>query len=244
MTIGELTINSFGAGGWVDSLALDRWFGTPHCRAEVRSAMRCTFAALTLLGLVQGVAPGVRSWNFEEDPAGVIARGFVGVEGKWMIVKTPTGRVLAQEASNTDNTFNVALVEGVEARDLALSVRIKPLAGTDDQGGGVVWRARNGRNYYVARYNPLEDNFRVYTVVNGVRTLLQSAEAPKRDDWRSVRVVMIGEHIECYLDGIKLLDVHNKTFTGPGRIGVWSKADARSYFDDLRAEPLDPTSGR
>ena len=198
--------------------------------------MRRTFAALTLLGLVQGVALGVRSWNFEEDPEDAIARGFVGVEGKWEVVTTPAGHVLAQKASNTDNTFNVALVEGVEARDLALSVRLKPLAGTDDQGGGVVWRARNGRNYYVARYNPLEDNFRVYTVVNGVRTLLQSAEAPKRDDWRTVRVEMTGEHIECYLDGVKLLDVHNTTFKGPGQIGVWSKADARSHFDDLRLE--------
>ena len=204
--------------------------------------MRFAYAVLTMLGLVQGAVPGGRTWNFENDPVGSIAPGFVGSEGKWEVVQTSEGRVLAQRASSTDNTFNVALVEKFEARDVALSVRVKPLAGTDDQGGGVIWRARDARNYYIARYNPLEDNFRVYSMADGVRTLLQSAEAPKKDDWRSIRVVMTGEHIECYLDGVKLLDVHNPKFTGPGQIGVWSKADARSYFDDLRAETLPPAS--
>ena len=206
--------------------------------------MRFTYAVLTMLGLVQGAVLGVHTWNFDNDPVGSIARGFVGFEGKWEVVQTPDGRVLAQQASNTDNTFNVALLEKFDARDVAVSVRVKPLAGSDDQGGGVIWRARDARNYYVARYNPLEDNFRVYSVANGVRTLLQSADAPKRDDWRSIRVEMTGEHIECYLDGVKLLDVHNTKFTSPGQIGVWSKADARSYFDDLRAEPLDSTTSR
>ena len=206
--------------------------------------MRFIDAVLAVLGLVQGAVPAVQTWNFEADPVGSIARGFVGSEGNWEVVQTPEGRVLAQQASNTDNTFNVALLEKFEARDVALSVRVKPLAGTDDQGGGVIWRARDTRNYYVVRYNPLEDNFRVYSVANGVRTLLQSADAAKREGWRNIRVEMTGEHIECDLDGVKLLEVHNTTHTGPGQIGVWSKADARSYFDDLRAETIQPTSGR
>lgn len=207
---------------------------------EVKPVTRTSLAVLSILGLVlEG-----RSWNFETDPPGTIARGFVGVEGRWEVVETPAGRVLAQQASNPDKTFNVALVDGAEAQDVDLSVRVKPVAGVEDQGGGLVWRARDGRNYYIARYNPLEANFRVYKVVDGVRTLFQDAAVPQRAGWRTVRVVMVGDHAECFLDDTKWLDVHDGTFPGPGRVGVWSKADARSHFDDLRLDPPAPRSGR
>ncbi len=187
---------------------------------------------LTLALLV--LAPEDRSWTFEADPAGAIARGFVAGEGRWEVVATPEGRVLAQTASNPDQTFNVALVAGTDAADVDLSVRVQAIEGSEDRGGGLVWRAKDPQNYYIARWNPLEDNFRVYKVVAGVRTLFQDAPAPKKAGWRTVRVVMRGDHAECFLDGVKLLDVHDTTFTASGRVGVWSKADARSHFDDLK----------
>ena len=194
--------------------------------------------ALVSLFLVLGgmgvEPPGHRTWTFEDDPPGLIARGFVGEAGRWEVVVTPQGRALAQKAANPDKTFNVALVEGTEAVDVDLSVRVKAIEGVDDQGGGVVWRARDGRNYYVVRYNPLEDNFRVYKVVDGVRTLFQDAPAPKKMGWRVIRVLMVGDHIECFLDEVNLRDVRDQAFTDTGRVGVWSKADARSEFDDLR----------
>ncbi len=184
-----------------------------------------------------GTGDEVRSWNFEDDPPGSIARGFVGEVGRWEVVATPEGRALAQRAESPDATFNVALASGVSARDLDLSARLRPVAGREDRGGGLVWRARDARNYYVARYNPLEDNFRVYKVVDGKRTLFQDARAPRAEGWRTIRVVMKGDHIECYLDGTKALDVRDATFPDPGRVGLWSKADARSYFDDLTLRP-------
>ena len=192
--------------------------------------LRIVLAGLALAGL----ALDGRSWTFEADPPGAIARGFVGVTGRWVVVETAEGRVLAQQAANPDQTFNVALIAGTDAVDVDLAVRVQPIEGVDDQGGGLVWRARDGRNYYVARYNPLEDNFRVYKVVDGVRTLFQDAVVPRKAGWREVRVVMIGDHVECFLDGKKWLDVRDATFPGPGRVGVWSKADARTHFDDLK----------
>jgi hypothetical protein len=196
-----------------------------------------------LLGLVVAglVAAGedLRTWTFEMDEPGTIAKGFTNEVGKWEVVATKEGRVLAQKAENPDATFNVTLVSGTSTRDLDLSVRLKPVAGKEDQGGGLVWRAKDARNYYIARYNPLEDNFRVYKVVDGKRTMFQDAKAPKSDGWRSIRVVMKDDHIECYLDGTKLLDVQDATFPEAGRVGLWSKADAQSYFDDLTLRPLD-----
>jgi len=206
--------------------------------------MHAVFAALSMLGLVLVEPPEERSWTFEGETPGLIARGFVGEVGRWEVVATTEGRVLAQKAVNPDKTFNVALVEGIEKAEVDLSVRVKAVEGVEDQGGGLIWRARDGRNYYVARYNPLEDNFRVYKVVDGVRTLFQDAPAPKQEGWRTIRVAMVGNHIECFLDGVKLLDVHDSTFPGKGRVGVWSKADARSYFDDLKVQVGDSPTGR
>ncbi len=193
-------------------------------------------AVISMMGVFGAETPAQRLWTFEEDAAGSIARGFVSEMGRWEVVSAPEGRVLAQKAINPDKTFNVALVGGTEAVDVDLSVRVRAVEGVEDQGGGVVWRALDGRNYYVARHNPLEDNFRVYKVVDGVRTMFQDAPAPKKDGWRAIRVVMVGDHIECFLDGLKLLDVHDSTFAKSGRVGVWSKADARSHFDDLKLE--------
>jgi hypothetical protein len=184
-----------------------------------------------------------RTWTFEQDEPGAIAKGFTNEVGKWEVVATPEGRVLAQKAENPDATFNVALVSGTSAQDLDLTVRLKPVAGKEDQGGGLVWRAKDAKNYYIARYNLLEDNFRVYKVVDGKRSMFQDAKAPRVEGWRSIRVVMKGDHIECYLDGNKLLDVHDATFPDAGRVGLWSKADAQSYFDDLTLKPLDASAG-
>ena len=177
--------------------------------------------------------PSTRTWAFEEDLPGSIAKGFQSEVGRWEVVATPEGKVLAQKAENPDATFNVALASGTSAKDLELSVRLKPIAGQDDRGGGLVWRAKDARNYYIARYNPLEDNFRVYKVVDGKRTMFQDAKAPKKDGWRTIRVVMAGDHVECFLDGSKLLDVRDSTFPDAGAVGLWSKADAQTHFDDL-----------
>ena len=203
---------------------------------------------LMVLGLMAGRSAGAegesRIWTFEGDEPGAIARGFVGEVGRWEVVATSEGRVLAQRAENPDATFNVALASGTSAKDLDLSVRIKPVEGKEDQGGGLVWRARDARNYYIARYNPLEDNFRVYKVVDGVRTMLGDAKAPRREGWRTIRVVMRDDHIECSLDGVKSLDVRDPTFNEAGRVGLWSKSDARTYFDDLALRPVEVSPGR
>jgi hypothetical protein len=116
-----------------------------------------------------------------------------------------------------------------------LSVQMKAVAGRSDQGGGLIWRAKDAKNYYVARYNPLEDNFRVYKVVNGSRSEFQSATIKHSAGWHTLRVTMAGDHIECYYDGKKYLDVKDSTFADAGRIGLWTKADAQTHFDDLMA---------
>jgi hypothetical protein len=178
------------------------------------------------------------TWTFDKDETGAVPKGFVAAVGHWRVVEHDDGKVLAQLARSPNPVFNVVLIEGPDAQDLDLSVKLRPIAGVNDQGGGLIWRAKDAKNYYVARFNPLENNFRVYTVVDGKRTQLQSAEVTHQGDWSRLRVTMKGDHIVCYLDGVKLLDIHDATFPGPGKIGLWSKSDAQTEFDELKLQGL------
>jgi 3-keto-disaccharide hydrolase len=172
-------------------------------------------------------------WNFDGEAVGKIARGFSNEVGRWEVARDEARQVLYQKARNEDATFNVTLVEGTQYKDLDLSVQLRAVAGEVDRGGGVVWRAKDRNNYYVCRYNPLEDNFRVYKVEAGKRTMFKGARTDGDEKWHTLRVTMSGAKITCFFDGRKLLEAEDETFKEAGMIGLWSKADAQTYFDDL-----------
>jgi hypothetical protein len=185
------------------------------------------------LGVLRAGDDARRTWTFDDEPTGKIAKGFTSAVGAWSVVDSDRGRALAQSAKNPNAVFNLALARDTHARDVDLSVRLKAIAGALDQGGGLVWRARDGKNYYVARYNPLEDNYRVYKVVDGKRTMLQNADIAHSAGWHTLRVSMTGDRITCFYDGKPSLEVKDATFPDAGMIGLWSKADAQTHFDDL-----------
>jgi hypothetical protein len=175
-----------------------------------------------------------KTWTFEDDQAGVIAKGFTNEVGEWKVAAATEGKVLAQSAQSPNPVFNVALVGGTDAKDVDISVKMKAIAGENDQGGGLVWRAKDVKNYYVARNNPLgSGSYNIYKVVDGQRSMLKGVALKRTEGWHTLRVVMTGDHIECYYDGMKYLDVHDSTFSEAGKIGLWSKSDAQSQFDDL-----------
>jgi hypothetical protein len=187
---------------------------------------------LTFPLLAGGAAKKI--WTFEDDQAGVIAKGFTNDVGEWKVVSTPEGKVLAQTAQNPNPVFNVSLASDTDVKDVDISVRMKAIAGENDQGGGLVWRAKDAKNYYVARNNPLRaGSYNLYKVVDGKRSQIKGAALKRTEGWHTLRVVMTGDRIECYYDGKKYLDVKDSTLPDAGKIGLWSKADAQSQFDDL-----------
>lgn len=193
-----------------------------------------TWIALTTAGLAAGPEPTRKViWDFEADAPGGPAEGLVTEVGRWEVAPDGKNRVFAQRAESPDAAFNLALTEQAKARDLDLSVRLRAVDGKVDRGGGLVWRAKDKANYYVARYNPLENNLRAYKVVNGVRTQLGTADVPGDLAWHTLRVSMLGSKMMCQLDGKTYLEVVDATFAGPGLVGLWTKADARTDFDDL-----------
>ena len=130
-----------------------------------------------------------------------------GTGGDWQLVNDKDadgGLALAQTKADRKALFNICVNEGTSYKDIDLTLKFKAIAGETDQGGGPVWRFQDGNNYYIARMNPLEDNFRFYKVVAGKRIELASAVVEaKVGKWHTIRIVHKGEHVECYLNGKK-----------------------------------------
>lgn len=198
--------------------------------ARILLALACFLAAADLLA-----EESKKLWTFDDGQIGKLPADVRAEVGEWRIADDGGNKVLFQSGKSPDKVFNVALVEGFAMQDVDLSVRFKAISGDDDRGGGLVWRAKDKDNYYICRYNPLENNFRLYHVLEGKRTLLDSRDIKHADGWHTIRVTMRGEHIECFHDGKKHLDEDDWALADAGRIGLWSKADARTYFDDLTA---------
>ena len=145
------------------------------------------------------------------------------------------------EQKSTKDDFPVILFEGKEFSDLDVSVNFKPISGDIDASGGVIFRAEDEDNYYIVRANALENNYRLYTFVDGLRHELTSATVapPSLNIFHQMRVVAEGDHIQAYLDGKLEIDYHDKTFE-KGYTGLWTKADSVTLFDDFKVKVLTP----
>jgi len=195
----------------------------------------------------------VRVFSFDKDKPGTVPRGWKVAEtagqghpAKWQVIRDKTAptrpnAVAITENKNYGHTFNLLIAKKTRYRDLKVSVRVKAIAGREDQGGGPIWRAKNGDNYYICRWNPLEKNFRVYYVKNGRRRQLASAKIDvDTSKWHTIEITHQGTRITARFDGKKYIEVSDKTFLNPGMVGLWVKADGRSAFDSLKVQALKP----
>lgn len=192
-----------------------------------------------------------QTWDFDDDqadklPAGwTVAKTGEGDGSVWKVVEdksAPSGaHALAQVAAGPRPLFNLCVVNEPALGDLEISVAFKAVDGKVDQGGGVVWRYTDPNNYYIARFNPLEDNFRLYKVVDGKRIQLATKEALKAPagQWHTLAVRMKGNSIECSLNRKKQLEAKDGTFAGAGKVGLWTKADAHTYFDKMEVKGIE-----
>ena len=163
------------------------------------------------------------------------------ITGNWTVKDVPgvsrSGRALVQRA--TDNEYNVIVAPGGPYRNVQVSVRFKPISGSEDASGGIVVRFSEGR-YYVVRANALEDNFRFYYYDRG-RHMLASANvaAPALDQWHKLQITTKGDRFQAWLNDRELIDHRDDRFA-VGRIGLWTKTDSVTAFDSLTVLPLDP----
>jgi hypothetical protein len=160
--------------------------------------------------------------------------GWTTVNGQWTVEDSPKAasgkRVLVQRA--TKNEFNVIVAPPGPYTDLDVSMKFKPISGREDASGGIVFRFTDGK-YYVVRANALEDNVRLYYYDRGRRQLASArVKAPTLGQWHTVRVVAIGDHVQAWLNGTLYLDHRDSRFRS-GRVGLWTKADSITAFDDV-----------
>ena len=134
--------------------------------------------------------------------------------------------------------MQLALYEQHPPLNADVHVFVRALEGRLDQGGGIVWRARDERNYYLARWNPLEGNLRAYKVVDGARTQILDKPVEAGTGWHKLRVWFVRDRIEIWFDGDSSGEFGDATFLTPGMVGLWTKSDARTQFDDLEIREL------
>ncbi len=145
--------------------------------------------------------------------------------------------VLAQLAADPiGDRCPLAIWDGAYLRDGDISVRVKPVSGREVQAGGIVWHYRDANNYYLARANAIDKNVQVFKVENGRRIPLMAAvrhEFPS-NAWSIMKVTVRGNRFQVYMDHRRVLQGQDTTFSGPGRVGLWTVADSVTYFDDFR----------
>ncbi|MDB5905857.1 MAG: hypothetical protein JWM26_4735 [Betaproteobacteria bacterium] len=130
--------------------------------------------------------------------------------------------------------FPWCALKGASLADGYVEVKFKALSGRSDQAGGVMWRWKDGNNYYVARANALENNVSLYYTTNGRRNTIKYVDAPvPRNQWHTLRVEFAGTSMKVSLNGKTYIDVQDKRIAGAGAVGLWTKADSVTAFDDF-----------
>jgi hypothetical protein len=224
----------------------------------IRHALDAQAAAPAGVMAVAPKSPTTRQFTFEEDRRGELPAGFSealtgGGPVEWRVIAVndaPSGKQAVAQLSKdrTSARYPLLVLDEFTAKDVDVSVRFQPVSGQVDQAAGIVWRWQDKDNYFIARANALEDNVVAYKTVDGVRSSIgvkgdaqsygvKTSVPP--GEWSTLRVRMVGNTAEVFLNDEKVLEVENDTFPGAGRIGLWTKADSVTYFDDLTVTSLD-----
>ena len=214
-----------------------------------RTGLAPLLAGLRVAALSLGIAASAAATTlgFDDVPPGALPPGWTaGVTGrgtpKWAVTKDESApsqpNVLAQTGAGT---FPFCVDPEVSLADGFVEVKFKPISGREDQAGGVVWRFKDRDDYYVARANALEDNVTIYHTVKGSRRSFQSVDTKvSSQTWHTLRVEFRVTHFTVSFDGRKLIEAEDDTIQGAGAVGVWTKADSVTHFDDFSYGPLAP----
>lgn len=197
------------------------------------------------------------TWNFDSAVPGSLPTGWssamthTGGPPKWQTLPDPTApsksNVLAQLSTNsTAGRFPLAICDKSAFQNGDISVKFKAVSGQVDRAAGLVWRYKDENNYYIVRANALENNVVLYKVQGGVRTSLAPKDLPSKSYgvkhnvpsgvWNHLRVSAQGHLFTVFFNNAKLFEVEDATFPGAGKVGVWTKADSVTYFDDFSVD--------
>ena len=209
--------------------------------------MLCAASALAQICMAETI-------NFDAAVSGTLPAGWTvamthkGGAPKWEVLKDDSApskpNVFAQVSKDsTAGRFPLAVYDKASLKDGSLTVKFKAISGVADQAAGLVWRYKDPENYYIVRANALEDNVVLYKVEKGERIALAPKGTPSKTygvkhrvpklTWNTLSVSFQANVFTVSFDGQKLFDVEDPTFTGAGKVGLWTKADSVTYFDNF-----------
>ena len=201
--------------------------------------MKASLFTMIVTTMATGLA-AAETVNYDDTKAGVPPPGWTAAQtgsgtAKWTIEKDDsapsTPNVLKQSGQAT---FPVCFKNGTNIKDGFVEVKFKPIAGKEDEAGGVIWRLQDVNNYYIARANALENNVTIYHTIKGKRTEKKRTKMEVSSGaWHTLRVDFRGNHFTVTFDGKKALEWDDDTFKNAGKVGVWTKADSVTEFDNF-----------
>ena len=178
--------------------------------------------------------------NFDDMKTGAPPSGWTATQtgsgtAKWFVEKdnsAPSRPNILKQSGQA--TFPVCFKNGTSIKDGFVQVKFKPVAGKEDQAGGVIWRLQDANNYYISRANALEDNVTIYHTINGKRVAFKNINTKVTSGvWHTLRVDFEGNKFTVTFDGTKVIEATDASFANAGKVGVWTKADSVTLFDDF-----------
>jgi len=201
----------------------------------------------------------IQDWSFDKDASGNPPTGFAvgnanGASGRWEVAADAKAMSLPNvlrriPSEKTPAAPQVIFLDGIEAMNVDLTVRIKTVSGGDSQGGGAIFRAEDDRNYYVVWINPQEKLVRIDRVVNGEVKHLQdlSVESMEPGQWHSLRLTIRGAEMEALYDNRQFISAREEAWEfgryKKGKVGLWASGPATTYFDNVRYTLMDGGTG-
>ena len=197
--------------------------------------------SLTIMAMTMAIGlAAAETVNFDDMKAGPPPPGWSATQtgsgtAKWSVEKDASApskpNVLKQSGQAT---FPVCFKNDTNLKDGFVEVKFKPVAGKEDQAGGVIWRVQDANNYYISRANALEDNVTIYHTINGKRVAFKNINTKVTSGvWHTLRVDFKGNKFTVTFDGNKVIDATDESFANAGKVGVWTKADSVTLFDDF-----------
>jgi len=201
--------------------------------------MKASLLTMVVMTMATALATA-ETVNFDHMEVGTVPPGWTAAQtgsgtAKWTVEKDDSApskpNVLKQSGQAT---FPVCFKNGTNIKDGFVEVKFKPVAGREDQAGGVIWRLQDANNYYIARANALENNVTIYHAIKGKRTEKKRTKMEVSPGaWHTLRVDFRGNHFTVTFDGRKAIEWNDDTFKTAGKVGVWTKADSVTEFDDF-----------
>src|SRR5438270_7053003 len=199
-----------------------------------------TLLLTSLIGIAITASSSADTVTFDNFKTGATPLGWTATQtgsgsAKWSVEKDDLApskpNVLKQ---NGEATFPVCIKNDTNLKDGFVEVKFKPVAGKEDQAGGVIWRVQDANNYYISRANALEDNVTIYHTINGKRVAFKNINTKVTSGvWHTLRVDFQGNKFTVTFDGTKVIEASDESFKEAGKVGVWTKADSITLFDNF-----------